>query len=88
VTTVSAEAKLVDVKTGLTLWEGSVTVQQNSSDSGGGIIGALVTAALTQVINSKMDPAHNVSSMANVQLFETPDHGLLHGPYFPKDKQQ
>jgi hypothetical protein len=88
VTTVSAVAKLVDVKTGVTLWEGSVTVQQSSGDSGGGILGALVTAALTQVINSKLDPAHNVSSMANGQLFETPDHGLLHGPYFPKDKQQ
>ncbi|MGA3008250.1 MAG: GNA1162 family protein, partial [Opitutaceae bacterium] len=86
--TVSAEAKLVDVKTGVTLWSGTVTVQQSSSDSGGGILGALVTAAVTQIVNSNADPAHNVSSMANCQLFELKDHGLLHGPYFPKDKEE
>src|SRR5882757_2593541 len=68
-TTVSADGKLVDVKTGLTLWEGSAKVQQGSGDSGGGLIGALITAAVTQVVNSATDPAHNVSSMANYQLF-------------------
>jgi len=88
VTTVSADATLVDVKTGLTLWEGSATVQQGSGDSGGGIIGALVTAAVTQVVNSATDPAHDVSSMANFQLFATKDRGLLYGPYNPKYNQQ
>jgi hypothetical protein len=88
VTTVSADAKLVDVKTGLTLWEGSANVRQGSGDSGGSIIGALITAAVTQVVNSATDPAHDVSSMANYQLFTPKEHGLLHGPYFPKDKEQ
>jgi len=88
VTTVSADAKLVDVKTGLILWEGTVTAQQSSGDSGGGIIGALITAAVTQVINSASDPAHDVSSMANFQLFTPKNYGLLYGPYFPKDKEQ
>ena len=87
-TTVSADAKLVDVKTGLTLWEGTATAQQGSGDSGGGLIGALITAAATQMVNSATDPAHEVSSMANYQLFFPKDHGLLHGPYFPKDKEQ
>lgn len=88
VTTVSADAKLVDVKTGLTLWDGTVTAQQSSGDSGGGIIGALITAAVTQVVNSASDPAHDVSSMANFQLFTPKNYGLLYGPYFPKDKEQ
>jgi len=88
VTTVTADAKLVDVKTGLTLWEGTATAQQSSGDSGGSIIGALVTAAVTQVVNSATDPAHDVSSMANFQLFTPKNRGLLYGPYFPKDKQQ
>ena len=87
VTTVSANAKLVDVKTGLTLWEGSAVAQQSSGDSGGGIIGALITAAVTQAVNSATDPAHDVSSMANFQLFTPKNHGLLHGLYFPKDKE-
>lgn len=85
-TTVSADAKLVDVKTGLTLWEGSATIQQGSG--GGNIIADLITAAVVQGINSETDPAHDISSMANYQLFTPKDHGLLHGPYFPKDKEQ
>jgi hypothetical protein len=86
VTTVTADGKLVDIKTGKTLWEGTATAQQSSGDSGGGLIGILITAAVTQVVNSATDPAHDVSSMANFQLFTTKDYGLLHGPYFPKDK--
>jgi hypothetical protein len=88
VTTVAVNAKLVDVKTGLTLWEGTTVAQQSSGDSGGSIIGALITAAVTQVVNSATDPAHDVSSMANYQLFTPKDHGLIYGPYFPKDKAQ
>ena len=86
VTTVTADGKLVDIKTGKTLWEGTATAQQSSGDSGGGLIGILITAAVTQVVNTATDPAHDVSSMANFQLFTTKDYGLLHGPYFPKDK--
>ena len=88
VTTVTADAKLVDVKTGLTLWEGSATVQRGSGDSGGGIIGALITAAATQIVNSKTDPAHEVSSLANYQLFTPKDQGLLPGPYYPSDRKE
>ena len=87
VTTVTADAKLVDVKSGLTLWEGTATAQQSSGDSGGGVIGALVTAAVTQVVNSATDPAHDVSSLANFQLFTPKKYGLLHGCYFPKEKE-
>jgi len=87
VTTVAADAKLVDVKTGLTLWEGTAIAQQSSGDNGGSIIGALITAAVTQIVNSATDPAHNVASLANVQLFTLKDRGLLYGPYFPKEKQ-
>jgi hypothetical protein len=86
VTTVSADAKLVDVKTGVTLWEGSATAQQSSS--GGDPIAALINAALTQIVSSATDSAHEVSSMANAQLFLPKDYGLLHGPYFPKEKEQ
>ena len=86
VTTVTADGKLVDIKTGKTLWEGTATAQQSSGDSGGGLIGILITAAVTQVVSSATDPAHDISSMANFQLFTTKDYGLLHGPYFPKDK--
>jgi len=85
VTTVAAEAKLVDVKTGLTLWEGTTIVQQSSGGSG---LDSLIEAAVTQIINSVTDPAHDASSLANFQLFTIKDHGLLYGPYFPEDKKK
>jgi hypothetical protein len=88
VTTVSADAKLVDIRTGVTIWEGTTVVQQSSSDSSGNIFAALIAAALTQIINSATDPAHDASSMANYQLFTPKDHGLLYGPYFPENKKK
>ena len=54
-TVVKAKAKLVDVPTGSTLWEGGVQVAQGSGDSGGGVIGMLVTAAVAQMIESTSD---------------------------------
>lgn len=85
-TIVTAEGKLVDVKTGLTLWAGTANVQQSSSS--GNVIADLVAAAVDQVINSSTDQAHEMSSQVNVQLFMTKDHGLLYGPYFPEDRKQ
>jgi hypothetical protein len=83
---VSAEGKLVDVRTGLTLWEGTAMVQQSSSS--GNAIADLIVAAIDQVVNSSTDQAHVVSSQVNTQLFMTKDHGLLDGPYYPEEKRQ
>ncbi|MGA3284081.1 MAG: GNA1162 family protein [Verrucomicrobiota bacterium] len=85
-TIVTAEGKLVDVKTGTTLWEGTANVQQSSSS--GNIIADLVVAAVDQAVNSSTDQAHDLSRMANIQLLMTKDHGLLYGPYHPKEKEQ
>lgn len=86
-TIVKARAKLVDTRTGLLLWEGKTVVQQNSNSGSGGLLAALVTAALTQVLNTSTDAAHNLSGPANVILFNTKDQGLLYGPYHPKYNQ-
>ena len=85
-TIVTLYAKLVDTQTGLVLWEGNATAQQNSSGSGN-IFADLVVAAVSQAVNSSTDQAHDVSRMANTMLLKTKDHGLLYGPYYPKDKQ-
>lgn len=84
-TIVTVEGKLVDVKTGLTLWEGTANVQQSSSSSNP--IADLIVAAVDQVINSSTDQAHEMSHQANIQLLMTKDHGMLYGPYFPEDKK-
>ncbi len=83
VTTVSAEATLVDVRTGTQLWQGRATVQQ-SPNSSGNVFADLIAAAITQVINSKTDPAHVVSRTVNAQMFTTAGSGLLYGPYNPR----
>ena len=82
---VSADAKLVDVKTGMLLWQGTVNVQESSSSSDP--IADLIVAAVDQIINSSTDQAHELSRQANFQLITTKDHGVLFGPYYPKDKQ-
>lgn len=84
VPTVHATAKLVDTRTGILLWDGTVLLQQNSNSSGG-ILGALVAAAVEQVINTATDRAHNLCGPANVILFTKKDQGLLYGPYHPAD---
>ena len=86
-TIVTVQAKLVDTKTGLVLWEGTATAQQNSGGSGN-IFADLIVAAVDQAINSSTDQAHDVSRMANTLLLTRKDHGLLYGPYYLKDKQQ
>ena len=85
-TTVAAEAKLVDVKTGSLLWAGKVTLAQSSSS--GNIFVDLVAAPIYQTINSSTDAAHGLSGPANCQLLMVKDHGLLPGPYYPKNKGQ
>jgi hypothetical protein len=82
-TVFKAHATLVDVNSGTTLWEGTAYAFQGSGDSGGGLIGMMVTAAVTQVFASTGDSAHDLASTANAQMISNPDNGLLLGPYSP-----
>lgn len=85
VPTVHATAKLVDARTSILLWDGTILLQQSSNNSGGGILGALVAAAIEQAINTTTDRAHKLCGPANVILFTKKDQGLLYGPYHPAD---
>ncbi|GAA0558034.1 DUF799 domain-containing protein [Rhizomicrobium electricum] len=83
-TRVNVTAKLVDVKSGQTIWTGASLVEQSSSGGSGNIIADLIATALDQVLNSTTDYAHTVSRTANYQLVADPNTGLLDGPYAPK----
>ena len=80
---VTAEAKLVDLKTGATLWSGEASASNNEggNNSGGGLIGALVAAAVKQIINSVTDAGHPVAGVASKRLLSAGRvNGLLYGP--------
>jgi hypothetical protein len=83
-TTVEAQARLVDTRTGTLLWDGRGFAQAGGSGGSGSLLADLVAAAITQVINSKTDPAHSVSRLANQNLFVKEGSGLPYGPYSPR----
>lgn len=61
-TRVTANAKLVDLKTGKLLWSGSATASSNEGDSSsGGVIGMLVQAAVSQIVNTMTDKSHDIA---------------------------
>lgn len=80
-TTVVASGRLVSTASGEVLWEGRVHRVVASSDGGGGLAGLLVSAVVSQAINSSVDHAHQVSVIASQELFMTDGQGLLNGPY-------
>jgi hypothetical protein len=80
---VEVAAKLVDTRTGTLLWAGHGAAQQGSNGSGN-ILGDLIAAAITQAINKHTDRAHQVSRLANVNMFYPEQTGLPYGPYSPK----
>ncbi|UAX41758.1 DUF799 domain-containing protein [Pasteurella canis] len=84
VTTVSVEGKLVDLKTGQTLWEGTGAYAQGSSNSNDGLLVALIKAAVSQIIDTTKDKGYQVAApaMANL-IYHGKNGGLLVGPRHP-----
>ena len=81
---VTASAKLVDLKTGAILWGGSATANNNEggNSGGGGLIGALVAAAVKQIINSTADTSHPVAGITSQRLLSAGHvNSVLYGPY-------
>jgi hypothetical protein len=87
VTTVSAEARLVDIKTEKVLWTGTATAssaeQQNQQQ--GGLAGLLIAAIVKQIIGTVADQSHPMAGLTSQRLLKagTPN-GLLYGPRSPQ----
>lgn len=81
----SASAWLVDLRSGEKLWRGTAHVSMGrNNNSGGGLLGMLVSAAINQIVNTLSDRSHSVGRAANYQLLSSGRrNGLLHGPYHP-----
>jgi hypothetical protein len=87
-TVVTASAKLVDLRTGTTLWTGTARASSEESGGGGGgggLVGMLITAAVKQIVNSSTDAGHPVAGITSVRLLSAGQPaGLLYGPRSPK----
>ena len=83
---VSAQLKLVEVKTGEVLWHASAAAQKASGDGGGGLAGALIAALVEQVLSASIDHTPMLSRTANNNAINNKVNGLLNGPYAPVKK--
>ena len=90
-TKVVLEAKLIDIKSGAKLWEGTATAIEDSSSGQSSLLGMLVSAVISQVANTISDRSYDLAAMADAYLFSSNCHNcILYGPYSPhygKDAQ-
>ena len=89
-TRVVARAELVDVDTGQVFWADRVDYADSGSNNnaGGGLLGAVISAAVAQVGDTISDAAHDASILANQRLFRYGGNQLLLGPGHPGFEQQ
>ena len=86
-TAVQVNAKLVDLRDGALLWEGTArasSAEQQQSQSS--IVGLLVQALVNQIVGSATDAAYNYAGLANERLIRGPE-GVLFGPRSPSSGQ-
>lgn len=82
-TVVTVSANLVDLRTGDILWQGAARASsaETRGNSGGGLVGMLVEAALNQIIETVTDRGFDIAAMTTNRLFSAESYnGLLHGP--------
>lgn len=86
-TTVQVQGKLVDLKTGATLWQGAAQASsvEGEQQQQGGLAALLISAVVKQVLASTFDNSHKYSGIATERLLATgvPNNGLLYGPRSP-----
>jgi hypothetical protein len=84
-TAVTLKTRLVDLRTGVLLWEGTARASsaEQQNNNSGGLIGALVQAAVEQIANNIVDASYNYAGMASNRLLMPRPAGLLYGPRSP-----
>jgi hypothetical protein len=81
---VTANAKLVDNRSGQLLWQGTATASDSEGNrSSSDPLGALITALVKQVISNIGDQGHAIARKASKRLLQVQPNGLLYGPRSP-----
>jgi hypothetical protein len=89
-TTVTAHARLVDLKTKQMLWSGSATAstaeQQNQNQ---GLLVMVINAAIQQIANTINEKSHEMAGITSQRLLGAGGHHrMLYGPRSPHHEQQ
>ena len=83
-TTVTIQARLVDVRTGVELWHGERTAVDDSGSGGqNSLVGMIAAAIAYQISTSVSDPSPALARRANWEMIHDPTQGLLLGPRHP-----
>jgi hypothetical protein len=85
-TTVTAEAKLVDLKTGSILWAGkaSASTAEQQNQQQGGLAVLLIAAMVKQIVGTVTDQSHPMAGLTSQRLLRAGRvDGLLYGPRSP-----
>lgn len=84
-TRVTAEGKLIDLRSGQTLWAGAATASSAEGKSNnGGLIGALIEAAVRQIVETISEQGHVIASQTSARLLTAGrPNGILFGPRSP-----
>lgn len=83
---VAAQANLVDLKTGKTLWTGAAQASsaESNNQNQGGLAVLLIAAIIKQVVASTTDQSHQIAGVATARLLSAGQkNGLLFGPRSP-----
>ncbi len=83
---VTASAKLIDVRNGQLLWEGTASASDaEGRNNQGGLAAALITAVVKQVVSNAVGDgqSHKIARIASTRLLTAQPNGLLYGPRSP-----
>ncbi|MDO4640599.1 MAG: DUF799 domain-containing protein [Neisseria sp.] len=89
-TRVSAEARLVDGRTGKELWSGSASASSTEQQNGNqGLLGMLITAVVQQIAGSVSDKAFDYAQVTGTRLlWAAYPRSLMFGPHSPHYETQ
>lgn len=82
---VTAEARLIDLRSEQLLWQGSATASSaEGRNSSGGLVGLLVQAVVSQIVESVTNQSHPVAGITSNRLLAAGrPNGMLYGPRSP-----
>jgi hypothetical protein len=83
-TVVKVRARMVDVKSGETLWQGTAEAIESSNGRNNDLLGMVVSAAVAQILDTSSQRVRVLAATANQEMIYNKTNGLLIGPYHPE----